>query len=230
MTSEALTLIFSRNSFYKRLHRLALAMLAVSWLIILVLGLIIFFLWKNPTPPIYFATDSVSRLIKLIPLSQPNMSTADVMAWTAEAVQAAYSYDYVNYGSELQASQKYFTTYGWTQFIRALTASNNLLAVKQRKMVVSASITGTPTILAQGILAGKYAWKFQMPVTVTYLMPPYDNSEDATFTNNLMLTVIVQRQSALQSYKGLGVVQMVAALTSGIAPTPLQEVSAVGGS
>ncbi|OGT38594.1 MAG: hypothetical protein A3F12_06890 [Gammaproteobacteria bacterium RIFCSPHIGHO2_12_FULL_38_14] len=204
---DALTLIFLRNAFYRRLYHFTLLAFVLSLVAIAGLIWMLVFLILNPTQPLYFATDKVTRFIRTVSVQQPNMPTADVIAWTIEAVQSAYSYNFVNYRSQLQDAQKYFTRYGWTNYMQALTASNNLLALTQRKMVVLATVIDQPKIIVTGILGGSYAWRFEMPMLVTYLYPPYDDT--SRFSNPLQITVIVQRQPELESYQGLGILQII---------------------
>lgn len=221
-SNDALVVVFARNSFYKRLHYLALAAFALTILVIGILMWTLYFLIKNPIHPLYFATDSVGRLIQITPVNRPNMTTDEVTAWAMEAVQSAYAYDHINFRSQLQGAQKYFTNYGWTKYMAALEASNNLLALSQRKQIVLIKIIGKPKILAEGILGGAYAWKFEMPLLVTYWEPPYD--EKSKFLNPLMATVIIQRQPILQSYKGLGIIQLIASFATTQSYQP-QEIS-----
>jgi intracellular multiplication protein IcmL len=209
---DALVMVLERNIFYKRLHYLVLAALALSIMVIGILTWIVLFLLSNPSHPLYFATDHVGRLVHIVPVNIPNMKNEDVMAWSIEAVQSAYSYDYINYRAQLQNAQKYFTNYGWSKYMSALSASNNLLALTQRKMIVLANVVGTPKILTEGRLSGAYAWKIQMPVLVTYFYPPYDDKSQ--FSNALQVNLIVQRQLALQGYKGLGIVQLIGSIAS----------------
>ena len=127
-------------------------------------------------------------------------------------MQTAYSYDFVNYRAELQNAQKYFASYGWQNYMKALSASNNFLALTTRKYVVIAKVVAAPKLLVQGLLSGAYAWKFEMPVLVTYMYPPF--TAESQFQNPLIVTVIVQRQDLLQSYQGLGVLQLIANIAS----------------
>ena len=212
--ADALVLIFARNAFYKRLYFYALTIFSLMLIIMGILIWIITFLLQNPTPPLYFATDSVGRLIQFVPLSQPNMTMDEVIAWTKSAMEEAYSYDYVNYRAQLQSAQKYFTQYGWTRYMDALTASDNLLAVSQRKMIANATVVEQPQLIKTGILDGAYAWQFKMPILITYLLPPYDDKPESKYSNPLIISVIVQRQSVLQSYKGLGIVQIVGSMST----------------
>lgn len=221
-TQDSLTLIFMRNAFYKKLCYLTLATLVLCIVVIGILISILFFLVKNPIKPLYFATDSVGRLIQDPSLDQSNMSTEEITAWAIEAVQAAYTYNYVNYRFQLQNTQKYFTTYGWQNYMQALTASNNLLAVTDRSMLVLARVVGQPTILAQGILAGAYAWKIKLPILITNWLPPYD--ERSKFANALTVTMIIQRQPILESYKGVGIIQIVGEVVSSSQPTEISNI------
>lgn len=210
MEDTALKLIFERNSFFRRQYFLALACFGLSVMVIVVLGFVLIYLQGNPTRPVYFATDKVGKLIRIVPVSQPGMTTEDAMAWAEKVVEKSYAYDYVNYRTQLQEAQRYFTSYGWRNYMSALKASNNLVALTERKWVVTANVVDKPKLLTQGILAGAYAWKFEMPLLVTNWAPPYN--EASKFTNPLIVTVIVQRQPILQSVDGLGVVQMVGRL------------------
>lgn len=212
--------VIKRNDFYRRQYLLCLFAFVLSLLMIAVLVGVMMFLKRNPTKPVYFATDSVGRLIQVVPESEPNMRYEDVVAWVKDAVESTYSYDFVNYQKQFQDSEKYFTQGGWKRYLAALTASNNIVALQQRKMVVIARMVAPPTLIAQGLLGSAYAYKFEMPMLVTYWLPPYD--EKSKFSNPLTVTMVVQRQSILQSYRGLGIVQIVAAMAATGRPQPTE--------
>jgi intracellular multiplication protein IcmL len=207
---DALSMIFMRNQFYKEKYFLGLSVVLLGLIIIALLGGMLNYLINNPSQPLYFVTDSAGRFVQDLPGQTPNMSSADVAVWTTTAVEAAYSYDFMNYRGQLQDAQKYFTEYGWRNYKASLQASNNLNALQVRKMVVVAKVIGVPKLVAEGPLGktGTYAYKFDMPLLVTYNLPPYNGTKK--FENALIVTVIVQRQNILSSYKGLGIVQMVA--------------------
>lgn len=209
---DVITQVIQRNNFYRRQYLLCLGAFALSLLMIIVLVGVMMFLKRNPTKPVYFATDVVGRLIQVVPVSEPNMRYEDVVAWVKEAVEATYSYDFVNYQKQFQDSEKYFTQGGWKRYLSALTASNNIVALRERQMIVIARMVAPPTLIAQGLLGEAYAYKFEMPMLVTYWLPPYD--EKSKFSNPLTVTIVVQRQSILQSYRGLGIVQIVAAMAA----------------
>lgn len=207
---DALIQVCLRNEFYKKKFHWAVGIYVLSLVVIAFLAGVLIFLTKNPVHPLYFVTDKVGRLIVDTPRTSPNMSTDDVSDWTVEAIESAFSYDFVNYRAELQNAQKYFTNYGWNNYMDSLQAMNVLLALTERNLVVVAKVVAKPKLQVQGILGGAYAWKFQVPLLVTYYNPPYN--EKSKYQNPLMVTVVVQRQSILTSYKGLGILQVIANL------------------
>jgi len=217
-------LTFSRNVFYRRLHFLALGVLALNVIVIAALIWTLVYLLKNPVKPLYFATDDVSRLIKIIPVTEPNMSLDEVIVWTKHAVEAAYSYDFKNYPEQLQSAQKYFTKYGWLEYMKALSLSGNLRALSIRKQVIQAQVLDLPNNPIKKITEGnlnsdqhQYAWKFEMPVLITYSMPPYDGSNQ--FQNAAIVTILVRRLPILEGYMGLGIEQMIYAIANSSEPT-----------
>lgn len=207
MDQNAEQWVYERNAFYKHKYRFILSVYVLSWIAILILASILVYLIRHPTQPIYFAADRVSRLVQDVPLSQPNMPIEDVKKWAVEAVQSAYSYDFMNYRLQLQNAQKYFSPFGWQSYMSSLRVSNNLVAVNDRKMVVIAAAVSDPKLIVQGLLGKAYAWKFEIPMLVTYLLPPYN--DQSRFQNPLVVTVVIQRQGILESYHGLGIVQLI---------------------
>ncbi|MES2218103.1 MAG: DotI/IcmL/TraM family protein [Pseudomonadota bacterium] len=219
---DPLVMVNIRNKFYRQKFHIMLAVFLFGLIAIAILTTMLVYIVKHPPRPLYFATDDAGRFIMDLPLQQPNMPVADVAAWVVNGVQAAYSYDFMNFHSQLQDAQKYFTDYGWRAYMKGLDASNNLLALNTRKQVAIARVVGQPKLLIEGPVgkAKIYGWKFQMQLLVTYLMPPgYDDKNK--FSNPLIVTVIVERQNILSSYNGLGIVQMVAELAQTTTPQAL---------
>lgn len=226
---DAIIMISRRNDFYRAKSHFVFGVLVLNIIVIFILIATLIYLVQNPTKPIYFVADPVSRLLKDIPNTEPNMSLDQVIDWSVEAVQAAYTYDFVNYRAQLQNAQKYFSDYGWRNYMSSLTASNNLVGLTNRRYVALGRVVDTPKLLVQGILGGAYAWKLQMPLIVQYLQPPkYDNQ--TSFSNVYNVTVIVQRQNLLDSYKGLAIVQMISeAPPATEAPPPEMKPGVPGG-
>lgn len=205
---DALVLVHTRNQFYRSKFRFILGVYVLSLIANVVLISMIVYLYKHPTEALFFPADNIGRLIHVIPVTEANQTNQEVMKWTVEAIEAAFSYDFMNYRGQLQNAQKYFTEYGWRNYMDTLRDSLNLVALTTHKQIVVAKIVGPLKILNQALLGGKaMAWKFEMPMLVTYITPPF-TAKDRKF-NALVLTVIVRRENELQSYKGLGVIQVI---------------------
>ena len=209
--ADALKMIFERNAFYKRQFSLALGALLLCLIVIGILLWLFFYLYSNPTKPLYFAADNTGRLLLEIPVDQPNMSNDEVAAWVVEALESAFSYNFVNFRSQLQKSQKYFSRYSWDEYMAKLQDTGNLLTVTEFKWIASAKVIQKPVLEREGLLGGTYAWRYHVRLLVTYLKPPY-NFNDPSLKNfaSLEVAVIVQRQPLLKSDRGLAIVQMIA--------------------
>lgn len=203
MAEDALTVVTLRNQFYKDSQRKVIFALLIAIFVNCILGFILIYIVTHPPAPKYFATTLNGRITPLFPLNEPNQSDSAVLQWANQAAIAAFTYNFVNYRDELQASSGFFTAEGWDQFLSALQQSNNLDAVKAKKLIVSAVATRAPIILQKGILNDSYSWRVQMPILVTY-----QSASEFTQQNNVV-TMLITRVSTLNSPRGIGIAQFV---------------------
>ncbi|HAU4072803.1 TPA: type IV secretion protein DotI [Legionella pneumophila] len=209
MAEDALTVVALRNKFYKDSQRKVILALLIAIVVNVVLASLVVYMITHPPAPKYFATSINGRITPLFPLDEPNQSDSAVLQWANQAAIAAFTYNFVNYRDELQASSGFFTAEGWDQFLGALEQSNNLDAVKAKKLVVSAVTTRAPIILQKGVLNGRYSWRVQMPILVTY-----QSASEFTQQNNVV-TMLITRVSTLNSPRGIGISQFVVGPASG---------------
>lgn len=209
MAEDALTAVALRNNFYRDGQRKMIFILLISMASNFVLGAMLVYMLTHPPAPKYFATSINGRITPLFPMTEPNQSDSAVLQWANQAAIAAFTYNFVNYRSELQASSGFFTSEGWDQFLSALQQSNNLDAVKAKKLIVSAVATRAPIILQKGLLNGRFAWRIQMPILVTY-----QSASEFSQQNNVV-TMLITRVSTLNSPRGIGISQFVVGPASG---------------
>jgi intracellular multiplication protein IcmL len=209
MAEDALTVVALRNKFYKDSQHKVMLALVFCVLVNLVLGTMLAYMLTHPPEPRYFATSINGRITPLFPLNEPNQSDSAVLQWANQAAIAAFTYNFVNYREELQASSGFFTSEGWDQFLTALQQSNNLEAVKAKKLIVSAVATRAPIILQKGMLNGSFSWRVQMPILVTY-----QSASEFTQQNNV-LTMLITRVSTLNSPRGIGIAQFIVGPANG---------------
>jgi intracellular multiplication protein IcmL len=202
MANDALETVRLRNNFYRDNYRKVVTALLMALVAIVALVLVISYMMTHRPSPTYFATTAKGRIIPLVPLSVPTMNTEGLLQWATEAAMSAYTFNFINYRQQLQSSRQYFTPNGWNGFMKGLYDSGNLKAVISKKLIVNAVPGGAPVIINEGTLNGRYIWKIQMPMLVTY------HSANETFHNTWMVNMTVTRISTLDSVRGVGVDQI----------------------
>ena len=209
MAEDALTKVAIRNSFYRDGQLKLLVILLVSMAANLLLAFTLIYMITHPPAPKYFATSINGRITPLYALDEPNQSDSSILLWAKQTAIAAYTYNFVNYRTEIQSSSGFFTGDGWTNFQKALQGANTIDLVTARKMSVSAVATGDPTIVQKGLVNGVYSWQVQMPILVTY-----QNANLFSQSNNVV-TMIISRVSTLNAPRGVGVSSFVDAPANG---------------
>lgn len=204
MVDDALELVRLRNNFYRDSYRrLLMAMLIMLIVNVFLIGVVFYQIANRPEPK-YFATSADGRIMPLYALDQPMISPGELLQWTHRAAISAFTFNFVNYRDALQQLQNQFTADGWKYFQDALTTSRILETVLAKKLVVSAVATGTPIILDQGIINGRYAWKVQIPLLVTYQSPNEQTQQPIT------VLIIVSRVPTVDMPKGIAIVSFIA--------------------
>jgi len=210
MSEDGITVVKLRQEFYRDSYRRLVFVVLIQLILIAVLTMFLLKLYRDKPKPQYFATASDGRIIPVAQLNQPQYSDSVILQWAGEVARKAYTYNFVNFPTQFQSLSQNFTPKGWTSFKEAMESSNNIQAVKQGKMIVSAETTGAPTIAQKGLIGGRYAWKVKVPVLVRY----QNNKRD--FTQTLELSMIIQRMSLVESPRGIGVNQFIASGATGI--------------
>ncbi len=201
LNQQGLTLVLLRNAFYRdNYYRAALALTIVFFINILLLATIVY-RYTHPPEPQYFATNSKYQIIKYHPLSDPMVSNNYVLQWVSKAVRDSFSLDFMHWRSQLQTASNNFTTSGWHWFTQALNQSNNLTSLVKLKMVSNATVTGAPVMQYQGVLDGRYIWKIEMPILISY------TNLNKTIPVPLKVTLIVVRVSVQDNPNGIEINQ-----------------------
>jgi len=201
--SKALETVVLRNTFYRDNYYRMMAICV--WLTLLLIGLVGFAFYQRTLRPApqYFATTPDGTLIQLVPLDQPNLSPNTLVQWATQASTAAYTFNFVNYREAFQYARGFFTTEGYNNFIKALSDSRNLEAVKEKKLVVSSVPTGVPVIVNEGKIGDRYAWQVEMPMLISY------QSATEVIRQDIKLSLLVVRVPTLDSPRGVGIAQFI---------------------
>lgn len=206
--SETMTESFVRT-FRNDSQSLVLILVIISAMINFVLMLVLIYKIMYPLEARYYGTITQGRTFPLTPLMEPNQSDSAVTEWANQAAISAFTLDFVNYSQQLNQASQYFTTEGWQQFLDSLQQANNIEEIRQKRLTVTAVAQNTPVILQKGVLNGRFSWRIQMPILITY------QSSSSIQQQTSVVTMLVNRISTLESYRGIGISQFNVGSASG---------------
>ena len=203
--TSGLGTVVIRNEFYRDGYRSLLKMTLIQSAVILgLVGAMYYIVKVNQPQHFYFATTEDGRLIPMVPLSQPNLSTPALMSWVAQATTEVMTFGFNDYRRRLQESSRNFPKRGWESFTQALQRSRIIEMVEVNQQIITAAPKGAPILQSEGLVAGRYQWVVEIPIVLTY------RSGAKTSNTGLLVTVIIVRVPRLESANGVGIEQWIA--------------------
>ncbi|ACQ68912.1 DotI/IcmL/TraM family protein [Candidatus Williamhamiltonella defendens] len=160
--------------------------------------------WTVAHPPVkYFATQE-GRVIPLIPTHQPVLTVSQVSDFGAHTIREAFTMDFVHFKEQMSRVSAYFSEEGFKSYYQALTQSNVLAAVRDKKMNLAVMLA--PGVVRQkGPLSnGVYAWEIQYPVTLKLSGQTLSLPEQ-----RFIFSLFLQRADLREKPNGLEVTQLV---------------------
>lgn len=123
----------------------------------------------------------------MVNLPEPIRGVDEIADLAASITASSLTLNFVDYYKQLENIRGKFTKDGWKSFGQSLVSSGFIDAVLTKKLSVSVVVIGTPVLMNRGMLNGSYAWKFQMPILVTY-----ESASDKK-TQNQIVNIIFKR-------------------------------------
>lgn len=160
--------------------------------------------WTHPPTPEYFATTADGRLIPLIPISEPYVPQEVLLTWAAQAVTTAYTLDYVHQKEQLSRMRDLFTAQGFNNHRKALETSGLWTAVAERRLVTQVVPTAPPIVTNQGVIGGRYAWKVEVPIKITY-----QGASSVSLPQDNIAEVLIVRMPTHELPRGYAIHQLV---------------------
>lgn len=198
---DPLTLVYLRNEFYRDNFRRLVWLLFVSIALNIGLGVGLIYTGSKTPGNYFFATTDVGQLIPLYPTVQPVVSNATVISWVSNTVPQIYQLDFINYRSQLNQMESYFTPAGWNSFVTAFSPQLKNLVTQQ--LVMSATPTDVPVITGSAVFGGVYKWQVQMPLVINL------QQGSTQTTQKVILTIVVDRVNNVSAHQLLGIEQII---------------------
>lgn len=203
--SQGLGTVVVRNEFYRDGYRSLLRLALIQgFAIVGLIGAMYFVIAAHQPENRYFATTEDGRLVPMVPLNEPNLSTPALMSWVAQASTEVMTFGFNDYRRRLQESSRNFTKRGWEDFIQAMQKSRIIEMLEANQQVITAAPTGAPILESEGLVAGRYQWTIQLPMTLTF------QSGDRRTSSEYIVTIVVVRIPRLESDNGVGIERWIA--------------------
>jgi intracellular multiplication protein IcmL len=200
-----LNTVIIRNEFYRDGYRSLLRIALIEGVVILgLIGAMFFVINIHQPENRYFATTEDGRLVPMVALNEPNLSTPALMSWVAQASTEVMTFGFNDYRRRLQEASRNFTRPGWESFTQALQKSRIIEMVEANQQVITAAPQGAPILRSEALVAGRYQWIVELPLVLTYQAGPRVRSD------NLLVTVVIVRVPRLESPNGVGIEQWIA--------------------
>lgn len=197
--------VIVRNEFYRDGYRTLLRLsMIMGCIIVLLIGAMYYVIHIHQPEDRYFATTEDGRLIPMIGLNEPNLSTPALMSWVAQAGTEVMTFGFNDYRRRLQESSRNFTRTGWESFTKALQAARTIETVEANQQVVTAAPRGAPILQSEGVYDGRYQWVVQLPLILSF------QSGSKTQSDRYLVTLVIVRVPRLESPNGVGIEQWIA--------------------
>jgi intracellular multiplication protein IcmL len=184
-------------------HRCLTGLIWVSAALVLSVSGNAYLGYKVAHPPVKYFTTEGGRVVKVVPTDKPGHSQSDVSAFGADTIRQSFTLDFVHYRDQMTQLGERYSEAGFVDYYKALTTSNVLEAVKDKRMNLSVDV-GPGVIRSKGRLGDKYAWEFQYPVTLKL-----DGQQSSSPPQRFVFTQRIQQTDVRVKSAGLEVTQII---------------------
>jgi len=191
---------FQLNHFYRDGYRRTMKWLSVMTVVCAILAAVLVWMTYDPKQPPYYAAVTTGEVVQLHALSEPVVTGEFVTQWSALTTRLVYNLSFATYQQQLAQVQDRFTTEGWDKMMAALKSSGLISDLVNNKLIITSVVTGPPIILGRLIIHGRYTWRVQMKLLVTY------TSASAATQRSMVITMNVQRVPTLNAANGIQVI------------------------
>jgi hypothetical protein len=193
MANDILNQIIQKHKFYQsNFHRL-LRIMVMGGIVNFILILLLIYAFLKPDPVRFFAVNSSGQLEQLIAQNRVVFTDKMVTNWVSMNIPRIYDIDFLNYKQQMQQAKELFDQKGWRSFTDAF--GQIIKQVVADKLVMTASMTGVPMIIARGKTADSQLWKIQIPILIQH-----QNSDKASDSNAVITVVVMQSIHAQRLY------------------------------
>lgn len=112
----------------------------------------------------YFAADG-TRVVRLVPLSEPYLKPADVIQFARDAINRSLTINFQQYRGQLEEAREDWTREGFKQFLQQLEAGGYLESIKTKRMNMTVT-AGTGVIVSDRLVDNVWVRKVELPIEI----------------------------------------------------------------
>lgn len=203
MNTDSQDLAFQLNKFYRDTYRRTMKFLVFLLLICAVLSCVLAWMVYDRKQPLYYAAATTGKVVPMHSLSEPVISSNFIIRWAALTTRLIYNLSFSSYQQQLSEIRPRFTSEGWQKMMGALKSSGFISEMVDNRLIVSSVVSGPPVIVARLIIRGRFTWRIQLPLLVTY------TSASATSQRSIVITLDVQRVPTLNADQGIQITNFI---------------------
>ena len=120
---------------------------------------------KSGTEYIYFAATADGRMIKLMPLNEPNTTTAALVSWVSQAMTESVQLQR-HYETAIHAKSpaRLFSAKGWEDLQQYMRSKGWTHEAMGTVSAAQTAPTAAPKVLKSGVKDGVYHWQVLVPM------------------------------------------------------------------
>jgi len=183
---------FCRDS-YRSVMRLLVLMAVISLALVLMLG----YLVLQPDRPKTFASTTTGDVVRLHALDEPVVTNTYLLQWATLRAREIYNLSFARYEDQLEAQKGYYTTTGWNALNTAFNDSGFIQEIVGKKLETSAIVYKPPVIISNMVVKGRFTWRVQLPLLVTY------TSANQEMKQRYIVTMDIERVPVIEVPKGI---------------------------
>lgn len=202
--TESQEIAFQLNELYRDEYRSTMQWLTTMTVVCAILASILVWMSFDRKQPDYYAAMTTGEVIRMHALSEPVVTNAFIIQWSALTARSIYNLNFSSYQQQLAEIQDRFTPEGWAKMMGALKSSGIIDDLVGSRLIISSVVSGPPVVLSPLSLHGRYTWPVQMKLLVTY------TSASQQVQRNIIVTMDVQRVPTLDASQGIQIINFVA--------------------
>lgn len=189
---------FEINDFYRVAYHRTMKWLSLMIVICAILSVILAWMIYDKKQPAYYAAVTTGEVVPMHALSEPVVTKDFIIQWSALTARLVYNLHFNSYQQQLGNIKNRFTPEGWNKMLGAMKGL--ITQITNNRLIMSSVVSGPPVIISQLIINGRYTWRVQMQMLVTY------TSASAIVQRHMLVTMNVQRVSTLNAAQGVQII------------------------